>query len=475
MVQTILRIVDSNGKKIYSYKTQRFTETTTTKDIVAFILQKSNKFQSSLHIEIHDKSDGDFVTLDDDYLAEYDPFNPNNVDTTTGRVTNLPGKPVKLKITLLDYDCLSTISQAVVKTTEVLSTSIQQTEDTYQGDKSLLTSEASAILTIELPEDPKMGFVPGHNVNDTQRDQYISDAKNVATGKITGKLAKIQAGKELPEKYASKLPKFRIWHHYILKEIGHQWKLIGLLVLDVCKSGQRSLYSHPERTFVEKDNLEKIDQYEINIEHRDLVAGKELELLVAAIKGAKLTADTPLNILCHIKNNQQNKSSDSAQNFQKSRIAFLLQKDGVLLWETLVLSDEMNFERKLSKSTLAPPSNVSTDTTATTSQRNKSKRRNISNQRSKRAKRACKNQVPMTVSSSKNNTSYITSHPDLPVHFTASQISDTVFQGSSDNTPFSLEHPLSLSSDLERILDSINTTDSRNDVFNDLFVFDEFP
>ncbi|CAF2090410.1 unnamed protein product [Rotaria magnacalcarata] len=464
MVQTILRIVDSNGKKIYSYKTQRFTETTTTKDIVAFILQKSNKFQSSLHIEIHDKSDGDFVTLDDnfvtlddDYLAEYDPFNPNNVDTTTGRVTNLPGKPVKLKITLLDYDCLSTISQAVVKTTEVLSTSIQQTEDTYQGDKSLLTSEASAILTIELPEDPKMGFVPGHNVNDTQRDQYISDAKNVATGKITGKLAKIQAGKELPEKYASKLPKFRIWHHYILKEIGHQWKLIGLLVLDVCKSGQRSLYSHPERTFVEKDNLEKIDQYEINIEHRDLVAGKELELLVAAIKGAKLTADTPLNILCHIKNNQQNKSSDSAQNFQKSRIAFLLQKDGVLLWETLVLSDEMNFERKLSKSTLAPPSNVSTDTTATTSQRNKSKR------------------LPMTVSSSKNNTSYITSHPDLPVHFTASQISDTVFQGSSDNTPFSLEHPLSLSSDLERILDSINTTDSRNDVFNDLFVFDEFP
>ncbi|CAF4535718.1 unnamed protein product [Rotaria socialis] len=210
MVHTILQIVDSNGKKIYSYKTQRFTETTTTKDIVTFILQKSNKFKPPLHIEIQDQPDGDFVTLDDDYLAEYEPFNPNNVDTTTGRVTNLPGKTVKLKITLLDYDCLSTISQAVVKTTEVLSTSIQQTEETYHGDQSLSTSEASAIPTIELSEDPKMGFVPGHNVNDIQRDQYISDAKNVATGKITGKLAKIQAKRELQEKYASKLPKIKV-------------------------------------------------------------------------------------------------------------------------------------------------------------------------------------------------------------------------------------------------------------------------
>ncbi|CAF4364870.1 unnamed protein product [Rotaria socialis] len=376
MVHTILQIVDSNGKKIYSYKTQRFTETTTTKDIVTFILQKSNKFKPPLHIEIQDQPDGDFVTLDDDYLAEYEPFNPNNVDTTTGRVTNLPGKTVKLKITLLDYDCLSTISQAVVKTTEVLSTSIQQTEETYHGDQSLSTSEASAIPTIELSEDPKMGFVPGHNVNDIQRDQYISDAKNVATGKITGKLAKIQANRELQEKYASKLPKIKILDHYILKEIGHEWKLVGLLVLDVCKSGQRSLYSHPERACLEKDNLEKIDQYELNIE-----------------------------------------------------------------------------PKKTSKFTLAPPSNASTDTAATTSQSNKSKRRNTSNQRSKRAKR-------VTVSSSNNNTSYPTFHPDLPVLFTTSQMSDTVFQGSSDNIPSSLEPPLSLGSGWGGLFDSIDGTDS---------------
>ncbi|CAM4870541.1 unnamed protein product [Rotaria socialis] len=359
MVHTILQIVDSNGKKIYSYKTQRFTETTTTKDIVTFILQKSNKFKPPLHIEIQDQPDGDFVTLDDDYLAEYEPFNPNNVDTTTGRVTNLPGKTVKLKITLLDYDCLSTISQAVVKTTEglvnfkalefyqifrflVLSTSIQQTEETYHGDQSLSTSEASAIPTIELSEDPKMGFVPGHNVNDIQRDQYISDAKNVATGKITGKLAKIQANRELQEKYASKLPKIK--------------------------------------------------------------------------------------------------------------------KDGVLLCETSVLSDEMNFGstynlQKTSKFTLAPPSNASTDTAATTSQSNKSKRRNTSNQRSKRAKR-------VTVSSSNNNTSYPTFHPDLPVLFTTSQMSDTVFQGSSDNIPSSLEPPLSLGSGWGGLFDSIDGTDS---------------
>ncbi|CAF4624106.1 unnamed protein product [Rotaria socialis] len=376
MVHTILQIVDSNGKKIYSYKTQRFTETTTTKDIVTFILQKSNKFKPPLHIEIQDQPDGDFVTLDDDYLAEYEPFNPNNVDTTTGRVTNLPGKTVKLKITLLDYDCLSTISQAVVKTTEVLSTSIQQTEETYHGDQSLSTSEASAIHTIELSEDPKMGFVPGHNVNDIQRDQYISDAKNVATGKITGKLAKSQAKRELQEKYASKLPKIKILDHYILKEIGHEWKLVGLLVLDVCKSGQRSLYSHPERACLEKDNLEKIDQYELNIE-----------------------------------------------------------------------------PKKTSKFTLAPPSNASTDTAATTSQSNKSKRRNTSNQRSKRAKR-------VTVSSSNNNTSYPTFHPDLPVLFTTSQMSDTVFQGSSDNIPSSLEPPLSLGSGWGGLFDSIDGTDS---------------
>ncbi|CAF3590967.1 unnamed protein product [Rotaria socialis] len=78
---------------------------------------------------------------------------------------------------------------------------------------------------------------------------------------------------------------------------------------------------------------------------------------------------------------------------------------------------------------------------------------NTSNQRSKRAKR-------VTVSSSNNNTSYPTFHPDLPVLFTTSQMSDTVFQGSSDNIPSSLEPPLSLGSGWGGLFDSIDGTDS---------------
>jgi hypothetical protein len=55
-----------------------------------------------------------------------------------------------------------------------------------------------------------MGFVNHHNVHDTQRDQYICDAVNINTGKVTGKLTMIQGQKNEANKHKSILPQFRV-------------------------------------------------------------------------------------------------------------------------------------------------------------------------------------------------------------------------------------------------------------------------
>ena len=63
--------------------------------------------------------------------------------------------------------------------------------------------------SIHLSENPKMGFIKGHNVNKTQRDQYVCDQVNVDTGKTTGTLSMIQ-GEKSSNNFKSILPRFSV-------------------------------------------------------------------------------------------------------------------------------------------------------------------------------------------------------------------------------------------------------------------------
>ena len=50
--------------------------------------------------------------------------------------------------------------------------------------------------SFHLSENPKMGFLPGYNVNNEQRDQYQSDGRSVKTGQNTNTLTMLQGEKK---------------------------------------------------------------------------------------------------------------------------------------------------------------------------------------------------------------------------------------------------------------------------------------
>jgi hypothetical protein len=92
----------------------------------------------------------------------------------------------------------------------VLETVAGQNEQIQRIDDVLSTSEPLKYPIIRLSKDPKMGFIPGHNVNEKQRDQYICDQVNVDTGATTGTLSMLQGEKDSSNKYKSILPRFKV-------------------------------------------------------------------------------------------------------------------------------------------------------------------------------------------------------------------------------------------------------------------------
>ncbi|CAF1031254.1 unnamed protein product [Rotaria sp. Silwood1] len=203
-VHTKLDILDCRRKLIRAYKTLKLTGMTTRKDIEAFILKTYECVKLPFDIEIRDQYDG-FVTLDDNYIDDYNPFNPNATVTTGVQPTNSATPTLILQVILFNYTYNSTIEQESVNTVE----GIQQNEHTQQIDQVVSTSKSQTHCTISFPNNSKMAFIDDFNVNSEQRDQYISDAINVDTGDIVGKLSMIQAPKTSKQKYGSRLPRFK--------------------------------------------------------------------------------------------------------------------------------------------------------------------------------------------------------------------------------------------------------------------------
>jgi hypothetical protein len=98
-VHTKLDFCNLDCKTKRTYQTKSFTSTTKTKDIEAFILKKYLNSKPPFNIGILDQRHG-YVTLDDDYLEEYKPFDTETIHATTAQSTNSLEPTVKLRIYL---------------------------------------------------------------------------------------------------------------------------------------------------------------------------------------------------------------------------------------------------------------------------------------------------------------------------------------------------------------------------------------
>ncbi|CAF3102587.1 unnamed protein product [Rotaria sp. Silwood2] len=364
-VHTKLNIVDRHRKFICAYKTWKLTGMTTREAVEDFIVKTYKRVQDPFDIEILDQDDG-FVTLDNTYIDDYKCFKPNKTTTPSAQPTNSERQTLILQIILLNYTHKSITEQECVNTTEgmftfkngcacksiislyiYLITGIQPNKDTQQNDQFVSSSKSQIHCTIPLSNDSKMAFVDGLNVNYEQRDQYISDVINVDTGKIVGKPSRIQAPKTSKRKYGSRLPRFQIGIDEVTNCNDHVFTLLVYIVLDIYQSGKRCLFYHPERAFIKEDNVKQLlDRYEIPItttKNWTSDKGEKLELRIMAIKEAKKHPSAPLDMLCQFTDINESKLLHSSDDYRKSRLALVLQKDDVIQWETLVLSNELIF------------------------------------------------------------------------------------------------------------------------------------
>ena len=99
VVHTILEICTQDGTTICSYKTKRFTGVTKQKDIDDFLLKKYPNYKLPFNIKIRDQHHG-YVTSDNDYLEEYNPFDHEKKNATMVQPINSSEKTVRLRVTL---------------------------------------------------------------------------------------------------------------------------------------------------------------------------------------------------------------------------------------------------------------------------------------------------------------------------------------------------------------------------------------
>ena len=101
VVNTLIRICNERGEEIRApFKTSKFSATSDIKIIEEYILKKCGNATCPIDLRIYDPNAG-FVTLDQDYLVEYDPFNSqissNSPSTIIKIEVRLPSKIVEKK------------------------------------------------------------------------------------------------------------------------------------------------------------------------------------------------------------------------------------------------------------------------------------------------------------------------------------------------------------------------------------------
>ncbi|CAF2440376.1 unnamed protein product [Rotaria sp. Silwood2] len=437
-VQTKLVVLDNRNRSTCTYTTMKFNKNTKVENIKQFILGMFNNLKLLIDMKIEDPSAG-FVTLNDEYLKEFKPFSRKAKRSITAQPINPKEKLVTVQITVKDHDSELNTTQESRQSKEVVEVGVRENEPMQPARESASVPESTAPHSIELFNDPKMGFVQDYNVNETQRDQYLSDARRRP-------LVKIQ-GKKDPSSKAGVLPRLRIWHGEIQNRIPDiTWSLLAFIVLHVRQSGKSRLFYHPIRAFVKENNVEKtFDHCETPIEGKDWTSsrGAKLKLTIVTIKEAKVYSNVPVRILCELKYNNESKSSKSSiDNSESCHIALVLRKDNDIQWETLVLSDPMIFPERTGASKVTNLLINPTSMKTIASGQNKPKKRQTNSNKQPRKTKIQKGQDHLSIAypSTNNNSSNLHVNQALPVYYNTTQVMDMMPQSVSHSSQADFVH-----------------------------------
>ena len=99
VVHSKLEVYSQDGKPKSVFKTKTFLGIARKTAVEAFVLKKYSNAKAPLDIQILDQH-GDYVTLDDDYLEEYNPFAIEQTDASTVQSVKLSERIVILRVTL---------------------------------------------------------------------------------------------------------------------------------------------------------------------------------------------------------------------------------------------------------------------------------------------------------------------------------------------------------------------------------------
>jgi hypothetical protein len=98
-VPTFIEIGNQHNVIKWWFKTSSFNEATRIQNINDYILKKGSEFKPPFDIRILDQSDS-YVTLDNDFLEEYNPFGSDTLQTTTAQSTTSSERTVRLRVIL---------------------------------------------------------------------------------------------------------------------------------------------------------------------------------------------------------------------------------------------------------------------------------------------------------------------------------------------------------------------------------------
>jgi hypothetical protein len=106
VVDTQVEIFSQNDKLLRRFMTPEFNKATRKNNLDDYIWKKLKKSESQFDAYILDPH-GEYVTLDDDYLEDYNPFGAEIMASTTVQPTTTLKPLIKLKIVLKDTQGIS--------------------------------------------------------------------------------------------------------------------------------------------------------------------------------------------------------------------------------------------------------------------------------------------------------------------------------------------------------------------------------
>ncbi|CAF3445991.1 unnamed protein product [Rotaria socialis] len=372
-VTTKICYTDSN-KTSRIRSTKAFQATTSYGEIFTWIAEW--RLHCKFHIEIKDEYD-EFVDFDQDYINEFHPYGVDRQTQKSGAQSTRVTPPfIELCLKEPDNQTQNLTHNGLQQASNaILSTDVQQSQrpadsvvEQPQDDCEDASSsyDSSRLYSFDGPvkldeETIKLQV----DVNYFLRNQYDSEPCMICIQGNKDELKGNARKKKVEPKV--KIEKGNLKKKYNLeKDISEQeiqnWALLIFLLVEFCKDGTRDLFYNAWRGFATSgDN--KTDQTDLSINDvtqkesqkrtkrpkpyvripltmKILNNGVYLNLRTEVIRETK-THNQPLEKFCQL----ADRYSPGAE-YETDRLAFLLEKNGKPLWNSLALSKSMAFGNK---------------------------------------------------------------------------------------------------------------------------------